>query len=399
VLSGFFSSSETSFFSLKPYTLELYRQSKRFRSRLIARMLRKPNHLLITILLGNMLVNTSSSALATGVVEHFHFSTANGVLIVTGIMTILILIVGEIIPKLIAVNNPKSIAQINILPITIFYWLLYPVKTFLLGITNTVIQFIMPAQKYGYDTNIKKLKTAILLGHESGAIDTDEKELFTNVIQSFSTSVSAIAVPRTKVFAVQDSLPLNTIITLIVNHPYRTVPICKNNIDEIYGVINKIELLPYWHNLKHVKTIRPLIRPVINIPGSNTVNELLAVFQKEHRNFAVVLDEYGGTHGIITLYDLTHEIMGTITEELRSDLPYRRISRRRWLIRGEMSIEKFNRLFNTSLSARNADTIGGMITEHAERFPKVHERFYINSIMFTINTMTQKQIQKITVDF
>jgi len=401
ILSALFSSSESAFFSIDYITREKLKQRKEKSLALVYNLLSIPNRLLITILIGNMFVNifasSIASALAINIVTKAGLADIIGTSIAIAVMSVLIIMFGEITPKMIAITQPVKFAQKFSYPLGFFIIILRPISIIFQCITDFITNKLI---KYSPESiKEEEIESIIKIGHKEGIIDEEEKAIMENVFESVNKEVSEIMIPRAKLFALNIEKGDKYIIRNIIKHKFTRVLIYKETKDNVVGVIRKKEILPLHFNLKKYKSIKEIIKPVLFVPEHKKINDLLREFQKEKKDFAVVVDEYGGTIGAVTIEDIIEAIMGEYkTDYDQENGIFRKIGKNKYLIQGDMKIEEFNKIFNSELTAESADTISGLIMEYTEKVPSRGEKIIIDSFDFTISKTKGPKILTVIVE-
>ncbi|MCK5310864.1 MAG: HlyC/CorC family transporter [Desulfobacteraceae bacterium] len=370
-LSGFFSSSETALFSISQVkALHISKDGSKV-DKLILYMKKDSHKLLTTILIGNNLVNICASALATKIAIEYFKSNAVG--IATGIMTFLILVVGEIFPKSFATQNNIFVARVVIIPI---FWLskLFTPIIFLL---NFIPKIIGVFDKSPFATE-DELITMVEVIEEEGEIKEEEKEFITNIFEFDDTSASEIMTPRADVFVIDIENEID--IKSIIESGFTRVPVMKGNIDNIVGIINVKYLFAEFHkscadNGSGELDIKKIMQKPNFIPDSKKLDSLLHEFKKLKNHLGVVIDEHGGMSGIVTLEDVVEEIVGEITDEtdkLEPDIT--KIKGGNWLVAGKIDIDELNKKTGLSIPEANEyDTFSGYVLNMIGRIPEVGE--------------------------
>lgn len=399
--SAFFSGSETAFFSINYIALQKLKKAKDIRSKIIIRLLNKPNNLLITILISNMLVNIFAAAIASGIMieifEKLHLNDFLAVFSSIIIMTLCLLFFGEITPKLITVKRPIKFARIFSYPLLFLVIILRPISFIFQTFTDFLTQKVLKADNNAIDNH--DIESMIKIGHKEGIIDKEEKEMFENIFESMSKDVEDIMLPKTKLFALEISSNVKKMVDDILKSHYKLVPIYKDNNDNILGIVRTKDLLPYIFNLKKLTDIKKLITPILYVPEGKKIVDLLKEFQKSKREFAIVVDEYGNCIGFITLDILIEEIVGEYKDEYdREDLFVRQIGPGRFLIKGDMKIEEFNEIFKSDFQSEEANTVNGLIMENLEKIPKKGDKIVLNKFAFSVSRRKGPIIETLIVE-
>ncbi len=393
-LSGFFSSSETALFSIsKIKALHIAKDGSRT-GQLIMNMKTDSHTLLTTILIGNNLVNIGASALATSLaISHFK---SNAVGIATGVMTLLILIFGEIFPKSFANHNNVLVARWVIFPL---YWLsklLWP-----LIFALNFIPRLHGASENGQDAVTEdELMTMVEVVEEEGEIKEEEKEYITNIFEFDDTSCSEIMTPRADMFVIDVSEGLDIQATLKTG--FSRIPVMEDSIDNIVGILHVKDLFASFQRLTTSKgddaaslDVKKIMKKPYFIPESKKLDSLLQEFKVKKSHMAVVVDEHGGIAGIVTLEDVVEEIIGEIIDETDRMVPdIVKLKGKKWLVAGKMDIDDLNKEIGISIpDSTNYDTFSGFFLEEIERIPKPGESIKIDKWTITVKDMDGNRIQ------
>jgi putative hemolysin len=391
-LSGFFSSSETALFSIsKVKALHIAKDGSRT-GQLIMEMKADSHTLLTTILIGNNLVNIGASALATALaIAHFK---SNAVGIATGIMTLLILIFGEIFPKSFANHNNILVARGVIFPL---YWLskLFWPLIFALNF----IPRLHGANDNGQDSVTEdELMTMVEVVEEEGEIKEEEKEYISNIFEFDDTSCSEIMTPRADMFVIDASDGFDIQETLRTG--FSRIPVIEDYIDNIIGILHVKDLFASFQRLSKENAtasldIKEIMKVPYFIPESKKLDSLLKDFKVKKSHMAVVVDEHGGIAGIVTLEDVVEEIIGEIVDETDRMVPdVVKLKGNKWLVAGRIDIDDLNKEIGISIpESSNYDTFSGFFLEEIERIPKPGESIKIDKWTITVKDMDGNRIQ------
>jgi len=393
-LSGFFSSSETALFSIsKIKALHIAKDGSKT-GQLIMEMKLNSHTLLTTILIGNNLVNIGGSALATSLaIAHFK---SNAVGIATGIMTILILIFGEIFPKSFANHNNILVARGVIYPLfwlSKIFWPLILVLNF--------IPRLHGAKDSTQDTVTEdELMTMVEVVEEEGEIKEEEKEYITNIFEFDDTSCSEIMTPRADMYVIDVSDGLDIQATLKTG--FSRIPVIEDSIDNIIGILHVKDLFASFQKLTTLKDdsaatldVKKIMKMPYFIPESKKLDSLLQEFKVKKSHMAVVVDEHGGVAGIVTLEDVVEEIIGEIVDETDRMVPdIVKLKGNKWLVSGKIDIDDLNKEIGISIpDSSNYDTFSGFFLEEIERIPKPGETIKIDTWTITVKDMDANRIQ------
>jgi len=391
VLSGFFSSAETALFSLsKVKVLHLAKDGKNV-DNLILKMKGDSHKLLTTILIGNNIVNIGASALATALSIKFFSSNAVG--IATGVMTLLILIFGEIFPKSFATYNNILVARVVIYPLFWLSKIFVPLIVFL----NFIPKMLGTFDKLPSVTE-DELMTMVEVVEEGGEIKKEEKQLISNIFDFDDTSSSEIMTPRTDMFVIDVKDPLD--ITFLLDSGYTRIPVIDATIDNIVGVLNVKDLFAEFYtnslcnDCEPVKTEEVMKEPYF-VPESKKLDALLHEFKRMKNHIGIVIDEYGGVSGLVTLEDVVEEIVGEIVDESDNfDPEVVRLKGKKWIVQGKIDISDINQILSLDIPESNDyDTFSGYVLEKMGKIPESGETLHIDKYTVTVKERDGNRIK------
>jgi len=390
LLSGFFSSAETALFSISKAKARHLAKKGGKTNRLIKKMKEDPHRLLSTILIGNNLVNVAASALATAITIELASSHAVG--IATGIMTLIILIFGEIFPKSIATRNNILIANLVIRPIRWLSILFYPMILFL----NFIPQLTGKIKNKPQVTE-EELMTFVEVVEEEGEIKEEEKELIENIFEFDDTSASEIMTPRADMFVIDadDNLKLEE----ILKSGFTRIPVIEDDIDHIMGILHIKDLfMQHAASNGHID-VQGIMREPYFVPENKKLDSLLQAFKKRKQHMAIVVDEHGGVSGLITLEDALEEIVGEITDETdKAELQIVKVKGDEWLVPGKSDIDEVNDNIPMNIpESKDYDTFSGYVLNAIERIPKEKEQIALGKFLVTVKEMDGNRIREYIV--
>jgi len=394
-LSAFFSASETALMSLSKIRL-IHMLEEKVRGASVINLLREnPSKLLGTILVGNNLVNISASSIAT-VLAIKYFGDV-GVGIATGITTVLVLVFAEITPKSLAAQKSEKISLMVAKPIFIFTTVLAPIVFVFTQIASLFLRLL----GCKYNANLpsiteEELKSLVNLGEEEGVIEDQEKTMICNVFDFKDHLIKDVMIQRMDIVAININASYDEIIKIIRTEQYSRFPIYSNKIDNIIGILNVKELV--YRDSDEVFDIKKFMtKPYYTFEYMNT-SELFNEMKKGRTHIAIVLDEYGGTAGIVTFEDLVEEIVGEISDEY--DMHTKEIEiiqEGEYIVNGSTRIEELNELIGTRIESEHYESVGGFIIELMGRLPKQGESVEHMNTKFLIENMERNRIKKIKV--
>ena len=406
LLSVFFSASEVAFFSVKQKKLEEDFKSSKLIYRYASSLIAFPRRLLITILVGNTLANVAASivsvSIALEIANIYHFKV-NVVLTVQIILiTIVILLFCELLPKVFASKHPQFTIRLIAIPLYLFSTVIYPVSESITEIIKLTFS------KFKFD----KTKTAITekeisdlaeLGHESGTLEEDEQEIISSFVEFKSVLVVEVMIPRVDIISIPYNISSEELKETINKSGYSRFPVYKENLDKIIGIVHVKDLLQYLTNMSFIQeeTIRKITREVLFVPERKRISEMLKEFQQKKMHLAVVVDEFGGTSGLITLEDIIEEIIGEIWDEHDpEENSIKIISEERISVLGKVSITEVNEIMGLELipSSEDYDTIAGLVINHSGDIPKEGYSFNLGDYKLTVKEVLKRRIKRIEID-
>jgi len=395
-LSAFFSTSETALMSLNKLRVRHMVEEKASGSALLERLLKDPNKLLSAILVGNNIVNIGASALATSLALSFYGS--KGVAISTGIMTLLVLIFGEITPKSLATKFPEKVSLMVSKPISVIVILLNPIVVVLMYLTSGMMKL------FGIEVDVRQpmiteeeLRTIVAVSEEEGVLETEEKQMIQNVFEFGDLQIKDIMIQRTDIIAIDIDTPFEEIIDIVKYEQFSRYPIYKEGIDNIVGVLNVRDLI-FLNNEKENFNIAKYIRKPYYTFEFKKISDAFKEMKKNRMHMSIVLDEYGGTAGIITIEDLIEEIVGDIEDEydeFESEIQF--IKDGEYIVNGSTKLNTVNEMLGTDFESEDFDSIGGLIIESLGRLPKDGEKVEQDNITLVVESIKKNRIIAVKV--
>ena len=406
VFSAFFSGSEVALFSLNIKKIKVEFENHPLLLNYINTLLDKPRRLLVTVLLGNTVVNVAASIIAVALALEFAAKTSTpfevALLLQIILLTILILLFGELIPKVFASKNPVKFTKVIVIPI---YWIsviLYPVAEILTELIKAASNKIKFDRTKDVMTEDELTKLAEL-GQEKGAIEKEEQEIITSIMEFRSVLVSEIMTPRVDIVAVSKNAGIEAIINTITESGHSRLPLYSDDLDEILGIIYAKDLLPYLKDKgkREVISVKDLARKPMYAPETKRIKDMLHEFQEKKMHIAIVVDEYGGTSGLVTLEDVIEEVVGEIWDEFdREEESINKIAKDKFLVPGKTSISEFNETIGFQLlpETDDYDTVGGLVLSNAASIPEEGYNFKIADYSITVKKVANKRINKVLVE-
>ena len=395
-LSGFFSSAETAFTTVNTIKIRSLIEDGNKKAALVDKIIEQKSKMLSAILIGNNLVNIISSSLATILAQRLFGNAA--ISAATGILTILVLIFGEITPKTLATLHAL---RLSLAYSKIIYGLMVILTPFIF-IINILASGLMKMS--GINPNAKtssftenELRTIVDVSHEEGVIEKEERQMINNVFDFGDAVASDVMVPKVDMTMADINSSYDEMIKIFRKEKFTRIPIYQDTTDNVIGIINMKDLLLY--NPDHIFDIRNFLRSAYYTYENKRISELMMEMKKTSVNIAIVLDEYGVTSGLITLEDLLEEIVGEIHDEYDGDEEdaVKEISTNKYVIEGQLKISDVNDRLNLSLKSDNYDSIGGLIIEKLDRFPNPGDIVIIDNISIEVISMDKMRIDKIEI--
>lgn len=404
-ISALFSGSEVAFFSLVNQMDQLQSDKKYADKDLkILRMLQKPRRLLATILIGNTFANIVSSVLAAviaGKIAAFYGYPSTLVYTIEIIvLTFMILILSEITPKVIGINNPLRISRKLTGFIYVNFILLAPVAKL---IAESAMSLERRLPKPNNRMTAQDLKTMAEMSEKEGSIKGDEREIIENVIEFGNITVREIMTSRVNIVSVSIDQSLAEVIGLIREKGLSRMPLIENDLDTILGVIYAKDVLPYINTGMEGAGInwKTIARKALFIPVTKKLDDLLRDFQHEKTHIAIVVDEYGGTEGIITLDDILEEIVGDLGDEYddQEEKLYTRFKNGVYVFDAKIDLDDLDEILGTEVTSEEDEfeTLGGLVYHLTERIPNVGERLYYKNLELTVHSVKNNRIKKLRV--
>lgn len=393
--SAFFSASETALMSLSKIRMRHMQEEGVKNADLVASLIESPNKLLNAILVGNNVVNIAATSISTALLTR-KFG-ANGVAAATAIMTVAILIFGEITPKSVAANNSEKIALIVSVPIRIIITVLSPIVWIFSMITKVIFRLIGIKQdeKDVFITE-EELKTMVNVSHEEGVLEMEEREIINNVFEFGDMQAKDAMIQRMDMVTVEVDDTYEDIIEVFKEEKLSRLPVYEDSVDDIIGIINIKDIVFISDEEKESFDIKQYMREPFFTYEFKKITQLLEDMKKAKTQIAIVLDEYGGTSGLLTVEDLVEEIVGDIEDEYdEDDDDIVVVKEDEYIVDGSTRISDVNELIGTDLESEEFDSIGGYLIGYLDRLPEEKEVIEIGNIRFCIEKVEKNRIVKI----
>ena len=414
-INAFFSSAEMAIVSLNKNKLKILIEEGNKKAILLDNLLKEPSKFLSTIQVGITLASFFASAsAATGLSQYLSntlkplnipYSNQISMILITFILSYITLVFGELIPKRIALRNSENIGLSSVGVIVFISRIFSPFVKFLTFSTNLVLTVLrMKEDNIEEKVSKEELRSLVEVGKEHGVINETEQEMIENIIEFDEKIAREIMIPRTKVFLIDKNISIHELFENKEIGKYSRIPVYENEADNIIGILLTKDLMmeAYKKGFDNIK-VSDLVQEAYFVPETKNVNNLFNEMQLEKKHIAILIDEYGGFSGIVTLEDLIEEVMGNIDDEFDDeDLSIHQISKNKYLVSGEISLNDLNDNFHFELESKYYDTLSGILIENLGYIPEDNENIEpitINGVIFKPQRVRNKKIEKIVMTF
>ncbi len=422
MLSGFFSMSESSLFSLGRHQRERLKKSKAKSANLIESLLKDPYKLIITILAADEVLNVSFTSVIASTMSEIATGISDEVLLAVISICIAspaLLLFGEITPKTIGIKYPRFLASLIVYPLSLFHKLILPIRWIIMvlsiGITHLLGGRTELHKEAGF--NPDDVKALVWLGTEEGVITEIEKKLVRSLFHLEEVPAYKIMTPNIKIFSLSADTAVAQGIVEIKNRGFSRIPVYKDNKDNVIGILYAKDILEFGADLTYGMTLERFIRPPYFIPRTKKAFDLFREFQIKRIHMAVLVDEYGRVDGLVTMQDILEELFGEIEDERRVDIePQIKREGEALIIPGSMKIDDFNEdllftvlrpggieklaegLEESILPSRDHETVGGFAFSLFGRLPQEGEKISQGKILFTVHKVLGTRIAELKVE-
>lgn len=405
IARAIFSFLETSITALRLFKLkELAATTNQYQS-LFNALEKTPHRVLITILIADSLADVTTAALATHIMENLfarlNLSGSLGFSLGIGVASLAILIFGEIIPKNIAKSYGDRLFKSTLWLTNILYYIFYPLVTFLTRFTDFIVYKLGGAKALEtsseWVSSEKEVQFLIDYISEKGLMDTQKTEMLQNIFDLGRTPVKEIMVPATDIISVNITSSTKDILDIFVNHRYTRLPVYEGKIDNIIGMIHLKDIFALIIRNED-KPLRDLMRPILFVPESVKVNQLLREFRQQHMHIAMVLNEHGSIVGLITLEDVLEEIVGEISDEHEPTAEnIIQLKQGGWLVNASTPLEQLRPILGVSVESESSLTLGGFLIEQLQHLPKKGERILYKGFYFQVQKASPKRVLQVLI--
>lgn len=394
--SGVLSGSETAFFHLKSNSKKI--------SKNVKNLLKDPQKLLSTFLTGNTIVNIALASMATLITKNIaiknNYDISFSILIQIIIVTIIILIFGEILPKIIAIRNSETFANKSFYVIKFLEFLFLPISLVFYFITNTVIKTFRLKKEKIFGTE-QELKILTSISQQQGTLQSEESNMIHSIFDFKDKTVHEIMIPRVDMIALPTDATIDVIMDLIKDQQYSKIPIFKESVDNIKGILYAKDLIPYLVGSRPQINLLALTREPFFVPEQKSLDDLLLDFKEKRTNIAIVVDEWGGTSGLVTLEDVVEEVIGEVHDQFdKNESNIKKIDDNSIIVDASISIydleEQTDIVFPDS-EDRDFDTLGGLILDLLGDIPKKNDSVKYKNRIYTVKNIEGNRINKVHI--
>ena len=414
-INAFFSSAEMAIVSINKNKLKILVEEGNKKAIMLENLMKEPSKFLSTIQVGITLAGFFASAsAATGLSQYLSiylrklgipYSGQISMILITFVLSYITLVFGELIPKRIALKSSEKIALSSVGTIVTVSKIFSPFVKFLTFSTNIVLTALkMKEDNIEEKVSKEELRSLVEVGREHGIINEVEKEMIENIIEFDEKVAREIMIPRTKVFLIDKNISVDELFEKKEVEVYSRIPVYEDEADNIVGILFMKDLMieAYRKGFQNVK-LPEIMQEAYFVPETKNVNELFNEMQSEKKHIAILIDEYGGFSGIVTLEDLIEEVMGNISDEFDADdSSIKKLSANKYLVNGELSLNDLNDYFHIELESKHYDTLSGLLIEHMGYIPEDNEDIepiIIDEISFKPKRVKDKKIEWVLAKF
>lgn len=412
LLNAFFASAEMAIVSLNKNKMKVLSEEGNKKAQLLLKLTEEPTKFLSTIQVGITLANFFSSAsAATGISDdlaqalnrfHIPYSSQIAFVLITVVLSYITLVFGELFPKRVALQKSEAMAMFSVKPILYFSKIALPFVKLLSASTNILVR-IFGLDKDGLEEKVSKeeIRSLVEVGQENGVINETEKDMINSIFEFDDKLANEVMTPRTEVYLIDIDTPLNEYLDELIEERYSRIPVYEGDLDNIVGILYMKDFFieARKKGFENVD-IRSIMRQPYFVPETKNIDELFKELQASKKHIAVLIDEYGGFSGIVSIEDLIEEVMGNIEDEYDDDEPdINKIDNNTFIIDGRLPLDDFNDYFHVNIDSNDYDTISGFLIDILGRIPESTEEKSIEyeNLIFKIEEVKEKRIEKIKV--
>jgi putative hemolysin len=414
ILEGFFVAAEIALVSVRRSRIDQLVEEGNPAARRVRRLLDDPGKFLAVSQLGLTVIGFFASAYAAvSLVDGLRKllegagmdpggANAIGLIVVTTILALFTIVFAELVPKTLALSNPERFALVLAVPVELIARVLGPVIALLTGVTRAVVRLFGVQMNQEAAITAEELRLIVERGGEQGVLEAEEEQMINAVIELGERRVHEVMVPRVSIAGLSVDATFDEAINLVIQEGHSRVPVYEDSIDEIVGILYAKDLLPYLRpDAGEHPPLRKLLRPPVLVPESMTIDDLLHELQRRKVHLAIVLDEYGGTAGVVTIEDLLEEIVGEIQDEYDVEEPIVvKLSEDEARVDGRADVDVLNDLFDIELDLEDAeeyDTVGGLIFHRVGKVPAPGDKVQLDGITLTVESTDGRRVGKVLV--
>ena len=392
-LSGFFSGSETALLALDKLRVRFLQQKGHPNADKLANLLDRPDRLLSGILVGNNIVNIAASVIATGLFVNYFGK--QGEWLTVAVLTPILLIFAEVCPKTYAAQYPEKMSFRVLKPIGFVVWLFTPVIFIVSTISGWLTSFIRTQDAEDISVSEDEIKAMIEVGEESGVVAAEQRRMLHGIFDLSETRVRDIMIPRTEIVGIDVKASFAEVLQVVNSSSHSRFPIYRDDLDTIVGIIHSKTILNYINQAESF-SLHDLCRKPYYVPEAKRVGLLLQSFRRRREHMAIVIDEYGGVEGIVTLEDVVEEIVGDIHDESDTEeLDFREIKPGHYLIDAVMPLRELNRRFDLTLPEEHVTTLAGYVMQIMGKIPEEGDTCSDGNLLFRVRRMEERRIEEI----
>ncbi len=402
-LSAYFMSSETAITAVSKVRLRQLENEGDERARKLNNLLKDSTRLLSTILFGNNIAQNALTAILTAVtlrwLSNLNLNPGWAIPISTIISTFLILIFAEVTPKSYAFQRAEKVALFTAAPLSLLHRLFSPVAIVMTTVANLILKvFGLKLVNPEPFVTEEEIKTLVDIGEEEGIIEEEEREIIEGVFEFSETLAREVMVPRVDIVALDVNSTFEEAIDTINMSGHSRIPIYEETIDNIVGILYAKDLLKYF-GLKNPPPLKAIMRSPYYVPETKPIDELFREMRAQKIHMAIIIDEYGGTAGLVTIEDILEELVGEIMDEydINEESMVKEIAPDELIVDGRMNLEELNELLGVNLPAEETDTIAGFVYDHISHIPKAGEEFEYDGVLIRVEEVRGRRITKLRI--
>jgi len=394
ILSAFFSGTETAYFHIRKYRKETPKKIKN--------ILDYPQRLLVSLLTGNTIINVTIASLAayitTNIAEEYTWNASMLILIEVLVVSIAVLIFGEILPKMAAIKKSEEIAVRMYTPLKIMMYVLYPIAQGFNVVTNSIMK-AFPLRKEKIFDSEEELKMLAELGEEEGTLQEEESDMIQSIFDFKGKTVGEIITPRVDIVSLKSDESIDTAMDTIAERQFSKIPIYKDSIDNIKGILYAKDIIPYLMGSRPNVNLQALAREPFFVPETKPIDDLMEEFKFRKTSIAIVVDEWGGTEGLVTLEDVVEEVVGEIRDPYdQEELNVLKQPDGSFIVDGSITIYDLEEETDIEFpEERDYDTLAGFILNTLTDIPQIGEYVEFQKMVFTVQTVENNRIEKVKI--